>query len=194
MLAKIFADNALFLVYRRVIYHHFQHETVYLSFRKHVCAFLLYGVLRCHYHKWVGQTEGFVANGYLMLLHCLEQCTLNLSRCTVNFVRQDEVCKHRSFLDQELFFFLRIYLCSHYIGWKKVGSKLYATVFCTYKLRKGLYSERLCQPGHAFEQDMPIAEQTNQQRVYKVLLPYNDLVHAGNKVCYEPALLFYPYV
>ena len=86
-----------------------EHEAVYLSFGEGVRTFLLDGVLRRHDEEGIGELEGLITDGHLMLLHGLKQGALHLSWGTVDFVREDEVREDRSLLHREVLLLLAVH-------------------------------------------------------------------------------------
>ena len=75
----------------------FQHETIELSLRQCVGAFLFDWVLSGQYEKRIWQFVGFTTNGELPFLHGFEQGTLCLGRCAVDLVSQDDIPKNWAF-------------------------------------------------------------------------------------------------
>ena len=114
---------------------------------------------------WVaitGQGEGTLADGYLVLLHGLEQRALHLGGSAVYLIGQHEIGKHGAFLHLEVLVFLRVDHGAHHIGGEQVGGELYAAVLGVDKLGQGLDGQGLGQSGHAFQKDVPVAEQSYQ--------------------------------
>ena len=63
----------------------------------------------------------------------------------------------------------------------------------------GLYGQGLCQARHAFEEYVPVAQQTDKQGFHQMLLPYYYMSHSRCQLGNETALHFYlliksPYV
>lgn len=52
----------------------------------------------------------------------------------------------------------------------------------------------LCQSRHALEQDMPVAEESDEKGVDEMFLSHDDAVHSHGEVGNERALLFDPHV
>src|SRR5213594_3390594 len=69
-------------------------ETVELSFRKRVDAFVLYRVLSGHDYERVLQLVSLTVKSYLSFLHRLEQSRLSLWRRSVYFIREKHVCEY----------------------------------------------------------------------------------------------------
>ena len=127
-----------------------------------------------------------------MFLHSFQQSTLYFSRCTVDFISQHKVCKDRAFLYMERLILLGIDLCTDYIGRQQIGSKLNATIIGTNQLRQCFNCKGLSQSRHTFQENVTIGKQAYQKTVNKVLLSYNDLIHASYQIGNEMTLLFNP--
>ena len=128
-----------------------------------------------------------------MFLHGFEQSALHLGRSTVNLVGKHEVGKHGTFLHIEAFVLLRVYHRADNVGGQQVGSELYAAVLRVDELRKGLDGQGLGQSGHTLEQDMAVAEQSYQKRVYQMALANYHTAHAHCEVFYKCTLFFYTF-
>jgi len=94
---------------------------------------------------------------------CLEQRALHLGGSAVYLIGQHEIGKHGAFLHLEVLVFLRVDHGAHHIGGKQVGGELYAAVLGIDKLGQGLDGQGLGQSGHAFQKDVPVAEQSYQE-------------------------------
>ena len=140
----------------------FHEKTVDLRLRKRIGSLLIDGILCRQNKKRFRQREGFVAERYLPLLHTLQQSRLNLRRSAVDFVRQNDVGKNRTFLCRKCTF-LRIVTF-------EVGVD---------DLRQNGNRQRLCQSGNAFKQNVTAANQRRQETVDHRLLSDNDLRRLG---------------
>ena len=109
-------DQSLFLTLG-VGDEYLEHETVHLGFGKGISTFLLNGVLCRHDKEWVGQAEGLLPDGHLVLLHGFQQCALYLGWGTVDFVGEDEVREDRTFLYLEVLFPLAIHQRPYDVRW-----------------------------------------------------------------------------
>ena len=75
--------------------------------------------------------------------------------------------------------------------WKKVWSELYATIIGINELRECFYGKCLGQTRHTFKQNMTIAQERDEQRLYKMFLSNDNLVHTSHQVGDKATLLFY---
>ena len=78
-----------------------EHKAVHLRLGQRVGTVLLNGVLGCQHEEGLIQLMAFTHNGNGMLLHRLEKCRLGFRRCTVNFVRQNDITENRTRLEGE---------------------------------------------------------------------------------------------
>jgi hypothetical protein len=155
----VLTDDELLLLQRGIADDHLQHETVDLGLGQLVGALLLDGVLRGQHQEGVGQLEGAVADGHLMLLHSLEQGTLHLGRGTVDLVGQYEVGKDGALLHLKVLVFLRIDHRTDDVSRKQVGRELYATMkSASTSSARVLMARVLARPGTPPE-DVAVAEQ-----------------------------------
>ncbi len=121
---NILADNLLLLLFLWVADDDFEHETVGLRLGQRVGSLLLDRVLRGEHQERIAEFECLLADGYLALLHGLEQSGLHLGRRTVDLIRQYEISEDRAFLDMELLRLLRIDLRAQHIRRQQIGREL----------------------------------------------------------------------
>ena len=152
-----------------IIHNHLEHEAVNLGFGQRVGAFLFEGVLRGHHQERLRQPVGVVAEGDLAFLHGFEQGALDLGRGAVDFVGQDEVAEDRAVLGVEAAVARVVDHGADDVGGQHVGRELEAVEL---QLRGGgqrLERERLGQARHAFEEDVAVGDQADEQAVHEVL-------------------------
>ena len=125
----VLTENGLLLRLGGIAYHNLQHEAVQLGLRQRIGALLLNRVLGGHHQKRLRQRIGLLTDGDLPLLHRFQQCALHFCRRTVDFVRQDEICKNRPLLHLEILRFLTIDQRADQIGRQQVWGKLYPAEF-----------------------------------------------------------------
>ena len=94
----------------------------------------------------------------------------------------------------EVLIFLGVDQGAHHVGGQQVGGELYPAVLGFYELGKCLDRQCLCQARHALQQDVTVAEQSDEKRLNKMFLPHDDLVHSQGEVGDKRALLFYPHI
>ena len=152
------------------------------------------GVLCSEYKEGIVELESLLADGYLTLLHRLEQSTLHLGRSTVDLIGKDKVGKHRTALDLELLLRLAIDHCTHNVGGQEVGSELYAVILGIDKRSKCLDSQCLGKTGNTLEQDVTIRQKTYQQRVNEVFLSYYNSIHAHCDGVHKCAFAGYQFI
>ena len=154
-----------------------EEEAVKLGFRKLVGAFLVNGVLRGKHQEGVRQAVGGFPQGYLAFLHGFQQGGLDLGRGAVDFVRQDKIGEDRAFLGSELPFLRIIDHGAQQVRRQKVRRELDAGELRVQRARHGFYGERLGEAGHAFQQDVPLAEEAEDQPVHQRLLADDHLAY-----------------
>ena len=174
---NVLTHNELLFFLLRVADNHLEHKTVHLRLGQRISSLLLNRVLSGHYKERLFELEGGVANGDLLLLHRLEQCTLYLCRGTVNLIGQNKVCENRAFLYAELLGFGAVNHCSNHIGRQQIGCELDSAEPCVDCLRQRVNCQCLGQSWKAFKKNVPIGQQANQQTFSQMLLTHNHLVH-----------------
>ena len=155
---------------------------------------MLQRVLRRQHQEGLGQLVGVVADGHLALLHGFEQSRLHLGRRAVDLVREDEVGEYGAFADEELLLLLRVDQRTDQVGRQQVGGELNAREIGIDRLGQRGDGQRFGQPRHAFQQDVPVGEQADQQGVDQVILSDNHLAHFAAQRIDEDAFAFDPFV
>ena len=125
-----------------------------------------------------------------MLLHGLQQGRLHLGRRTVDFIRQDEVRENRPEFNGKLFVFLAVNQGSRQVGRQQVRRELNPAELRVDRIGQRIDRQRLGQPRNPFEQNVPIAEQSDQQTFHKVFLTDDHFAHLQGQQIDERALLF----
>ena len=141
----------------------FEHKPVDLRLGQRIGTLLLDGVLGCQHKEWLGQTECLVANGYLPLLHSLQECALHLCGRTVNLVGQHKVGEDGAFFHCELLALLGVDEGAHKVGGQQVRGKLYAAELGIHSFCEGGDGKCFCQTGNTFEEDVSARKEANQQ-------------------------------
>ena len=113
-----------------------------------------------------------------MLLHGLEQGTLDLGWSSVDLVGEDEVGEDRPLLHLEVLVLLAVHHRPDDVGGQQVGGELDTLVVGLYQLRQRLDRERLGKARQPLKEDMPTRKQADEERVYEVFLPDDRLTHA----------------
>ena len=140
-------------------------------------AVSLDGVLRSHYEKGLGQLVGLAVEGYLPLLHCLEQGGLYLRRGTVYLVREQEVAHYCAVAVNELARFAAEHGEARDIRGHDVGGELYAVELAAYRPRKRGYHLRLADARDVLEEHVTLAEQSGDESDDGVVLADDDLAY-----------------
>ena len=151
-----------------------QHEAVELRLGQRVGAFLFERVLRREHEERVGQLEGLIADGHLPLLHRLEQRALHFCGRAVDFVGEDEVAENGALLRGEHTLARVVNKRADEIRREQIGRELDAPEARLDRRGERLHREGLRKAGHAFEQDVPIREQADEQAVHEIFLPDDD--------------------
>ena len=147
----------------RVIDDEFEEETVRLGLGERVRALLLDGVLGGHHEKRLGQLDGLPADGHLPLLHGFEEGGLDLGGGAVDFVGEDEVGEDGAAVGGEL---ASLRLKDHGardVAREEVGGELDAFEVDAESGAEGADEERLREAGHAFEEDVAVGEEGDEQ-------------------------------
>ena len=157
----------------------FEHESVDLRFGQRVGSLLFEGVLRGQHQEGLGQLVGVVADGHLALLHRFEQRRLHLRRRAVDLVGQYEVGEDGAFAHHELLALLRVDERTDQVGRQQVGRELDAGEIGVDGLCERRNRQRLGKTRHAFQEDVAVRQQTDQQRVDQMGLTDDHLAHLG---------------
>ena len=128
-------------------------------------------------------------NRHLPLLHHFKQRALQLGRRAVDLVGQQQVGEHRTQRGAELAGFLVVNARSHQVGRHQVGRELDALEVAVKGVGQCLDRQRLGQPRHAFDQQMPLRQQGHHDALQKAVLPdhhaldlVEDLLHQHGRV------------
>jgi len=120
------------------------------------------------------------ADGDVLLLHRLEQRGLRLRRGAVDFIRQEQVRKHRPRLEAERFLPVLILgddVCADDVRRHQVRRELDARELEIHRLPKRAHQHRLASPGTPVEQHMPAGEERDQHAFDDVVLPDHHFMH-----------------
>src|SRR5260221_1338428 len=139
-------------------------ETVQLSFRQMVGAFLFDGVLRSYHHERGLQVPGLAVNGDLPFLHYFEESRLGFGRSTVDLVYQNDIAEDRAGFKLEIAFPGIEHGSPDDIAGHQVRGKLDAGKTNGNGPAKELSRQCLGNPGHAFDQDVTIRQNAGQQQ------------------------------
>ena len=157
-----------------------EHEAVELRLGQRVGAFLIERILRGQHQERIGQRIGRVADGHLPFLHGFEQGALHLGRGAVDFVGEDQVGKERPALGGELAGLRAVNQRADQVSRQQIGRELDALESGLDARAQRLDGERLGEAGHAFEQDVAVGEQADEQPVHEILLADDDATQFGS--------------
>ena len=152
----------------------FQHEAVHLRFGQRISAFLLDGILRGQHEERFVELVGLVADGDLLFLHGFEQRALHLGGRAVDFVGEDEVGEDRAFARGEAAGLRIVNLRADDVGGQHVRRELQAREFDVHAVRQRFHGECLGQAGHAFEEDVAVGQQADDQPLGEIILADDD--------------------
>ena len=144
--------------------------------------------MRSQYQERIVQRKGLVAYRDLPLLHGLQQGGLHLGRSTVDLVGQHEIGKYRTSLNLECLVLLAVDLRTDHIGRQQVRRELNTTEIGLDQVAQRLYGEGLSQARNTLQQDVSVAQQTDQQTLYQVLLTHDHLIHTHRQGIYKRTL------
>ena len=149
----------------RVADNDFEEEAVELCFGQRIGAFLVNRVLRGHDEEGFAEFAKFAAGGDLLFLHGFEHGRLGLGRGAIDFVGENQVREDRAALELEGAFArvgVHDEVRAENVGGHEVGRELDAIERHVEYLAERADEERLAEAGHAFEQHMSAAEQSDE--------------------------------
>ena len=167
-------ENFALLRFARIADPELEHEAVELRLGKLVGALLFERVLRREHQEWIGELVSRVADRDLPLLHRLEQRALHLRRSAIDFIREDEVGEKRALLRGEFASARIVNERADEIGGEQVGRELDSLEAGVDATRERLDRQRLREAGHAFEEDVPVREQADDQAIDEIPLADDD--------------------
>ncbi len=170
-------ENGALLDAVRVADDDLHHEAVHLRFGQRIGALLLQRVLRGEHQEWIGQFVGCLAEGDLALLHGFQQRALHLGRSAVDFIGQNEIAENRAMLGAEAAVLRVVNHRAHDVGGQHVRRELKTLEVEVDGAGQRFERERLGQAGHAFEQDVAVGDERNEQAVDQMLLADNHAPH-----------------
>jgi hypothetical protein len=131
---------------------------------------LLDRVLGGEHEEGLGERVRLVADGHLVLLHGFEERALDLCGRTVDLVGEDDLGEDRAPLRREGPVARAVDEGADQVGGQQVGGELDAAKRRVDRLCQRLDGGRLGEPGDAFEEDVPVREQSDQQSVDQIAL------------------------
>jgi len=159
----------------RIIEDHLEHEAVHLRFGQWIRAFLVNRVFRGEHEERRRQFHRFAAERDLPLLHCFKQGALDFRRGAVDFVGQNKVRKDRAARGM-IFSILRIVnQRADDVSRQQIGRELDAVKIRPHRRCERAGGKCFGEAGHAFEQDMAVRQQADEQPVHERFLADDDV-------------------
>ncbi len=151
---------------------------------------MLQRVLRGHNQKQLGQRIGGHAHADLVFAHGLQQGRLHLGRCAIDLVGQYQIVEQRSLLELKITLLGPVDVGAGQVGWQHVGGELHALEFTLQALCQCLNGPCLGQARRTFDQQVPVAQQRNQQAFDQPVLAQNlgvEVIAQGLERCQRQA-------
>ncbi len=164
------ADDLELLVGRRVVDDHLHQEPVALGLRQGVDPFGFDRVLGGEHEERFGHGVGLPADGHLVLTHHLQERRLDLRRCTVDLVGEDEVGEYRAELHVELLARAAVDARAGDVGREQVGGELDPGERPTSGFGQCADREGLRQSRRTFQQAVPTGHQRDEESLDHPLL------------------------
>ncbi len=177
---------------RRITDFQFQHETIHLRFGQRISSFLFNRILRRQNEKRFFKLERIFTNRDLFLLHRFEQCALHLRGRAIDFIGEDKVGEDGAFARGEAAGLRIVNLRADDVGGQHVRRELQARKFHAQTICQRFDRERFGQARHAFEQDVAIGQQPDDQSLGEITLPDDDFAKFVKQRVREGARLFDP--
>ena len=175
------AQHLAFVFRTRVVQQHLHQEAVHLRFRQRISAFLFDRVLRGDDDEQLRQRVAVAGHGDLPFFHGFKQRGLDFGRGAVDFVGQDQVAEQRPRLEADLVLALDLvqHLGAGDVRGQQVGGELDAAHFRVQVFGKGFHRAGLGQPRQAFQQQMPVGQQTDENLPDHLVLAEHRFGDAG---------------
>ena len=164
-----------FFTFAGVVDGDLEQEAIELCFGKLIGSFLIDRVLRGEDQKGFGKTIGFIAQGDLPFLHGLQKCGLHLGGSAVDLIRQNDVGEDRAELGGKFLFLRMIDHGADEIGREEVRSELQAGEGKLHGPRERFHRKGLGQARHSLEEDVPFAQEAQEEAVDEFVLAHQDL-------------------
>src|ERR1022692_3575627 len=152
-----------------------EHEPVELRLRQRIGSLVLDRVLGGRDQKWRRQQQRPAVYRHLALLHRLKERSLSLGRRPVDLIGQQQVGEDRAFTELELRGPGVVDQRSGDISWHQVRRELEPLALQRQSAGHRAHQQRLGHAGNAFEQDMPLADQRDEQPADDRVLTYDGL-------------------
>src|SRR6267378_8188444 len=161
------------LARRRVAQLNAHEEPVELRLGERERPFVLDRVLRRHDEERLRQLVGGAVDGYLVLVHRLEEGRLGLRRRPVDLVGQDDLAHDRSGTELELVGLLVEDRDSGHVGRQEVRGELDPPEGAPERPGEGLGQNGLPGPGDVLDEDVAAAQKRDERELDLVVLAEN---------------------
>lgn len=125
-------------------------------------AFIINRILRCQYHKGIGEHVAFAVDGHLLLLHGFEQRRLGFGGRSVDLVSEQDVGKNGTLAQRELAGGNVEDLRARNVTGHKIGGELDASKVGVDQSCQGFGEQGFGCAGHAFERHMPASKKCHR--------------------------------
>ena len=155
-----------------------EHEAIELGFGEFEGSRLLDGVLRRDDEEGCWEGEGFAAEGHFSLLHRFEKSSLDLGRCAVDLIGEEEVGENGAAVGAEFACLAIEDLGSEDVGGEEVDGELDATEVEVEGFRDRVDQKGLSEAGHAFQQEVAGGEEGDDGSFNDDVLSDHDFADA----------------
>ncbi len=166
-------QDAFFLFLRRIGHEQLEHEAIELRFGKRIRSFLFDRVLRGDRDEGAIERIGHAIHRHLSLLHRLQQRRLRLGRGSIDLVAEQQVREDWSAVERELAALHVEDAVPGDVAGHQVGRELHPAEVAREDATQRVDKQRLAQPGNAFDEDVPLGEQGDQD-------PFNEFLLADD--------------
>jgi hypothetical protein len=159
------------LLGRRIGDANLEQEPVELGLRKRIRTFKFDGVLRGEHGEVFRQRIADAVNGYLALLHGLEQGGLCARRSAVDFVHQQQVREDGPAMQGKRAVAEVEDVCTGDVGGHEIGSTLHALKSETTNARQGFNCQCLGETGNPFDDRVAARDENEEELIDDFALP-----------------------
>ncbi|SPD86340.1 conserved protein of unknown function [Micropruina glycogenica] len=176
------AQDLELFVAARVRHVDLEQKAVALRLGQRVDALGLDRVLGGDHDERLRHRVGGAADRHLPLGHQFQHRRLHLGRGSVDLVGQHEVDEHRAQRDVELLLPGRVDARADDVGGHQVGGELNAAEVAAHHGGEAAHRERFGHARDAFEQHVPLGQQSDHQLLDHVLLADDHPLHLGDRL------------
>ncbi len=158
-----------------IIHQQLEHKAVNLCLRQRICAFLFNRILSRDHQKRSLQQMGFSVDADLLFLHHFQQGRLSLWGRTIDFVGQQQVCKHRPRIERKRLLLHVVNAVSGEIRRHQVGRKLDSAKLAGHRSGQHIDKQRFAKPRRPFNEHASFRKQRDDNAFDQFHLTDNDL-------------------